>query len=91
MSLRYYLALYLSLFFFPLHKVLAGDEEGLRGVGSGKVLKSGPKDRVFINMVDHGAPGIFAFPNEYLNATDLIDAVLNLHNNKKFHQVRWDD
>ncbi|KAK4302828.1 hypothetical protein Pmani_025114 [Petrolisthes manimaculis] len=68
-------------------KVLAGDKEGLRGVGSGKVLESGPHDRVFINMVDHGAPGIFAFPNEYLNATDLSNAILDLHQKKKYHQL----
>lgn len=44
-------------------KVLQGDSEGLRGVGSGKVINSGPKDHVFVNFVDHGAPGLVAFPS----------------------------
>ena len=30
-------------------------------VGSGKTLKSGPKDTVFVNFVDHGAPGSLDF------------------------------
>ncbi|KAK8753201.1 hypothetical protein OTU49_003226 [Cherax quadricarinatus] len=68
-------------------KVLSGDAESLRGVGSGKVLKSGPNDRVFINMVDHGAPGIFAFPNDYLNATDLVDAILAMHRASRYSQM----
>lgn len=68
-------------------KVLAGDKEGLRGVGSGKVLGSGPNDRVFINMVDHGAEGLFAFPNDYLYATNLTDALLALHHHKRYHQL----
>ena len=35
-------------------KVLQGQDPG---VGSGKVIKSGPNDRVFVNFADHGAPG----------------------------------
>ena len=69
-------------------KVLQGDAEGLKGVGSGRVLKSGPNDRVFINMVDHGAPGIFAFPDEYLNATDLAGTLLYMHRTQKYREVR---
>ncbi|XP_045622225.1 legumain [Procambarus clarkii] len=68
-------------------KVLQGDAEGLKGVGSGKVLKSGPNDRVFINMVDHGAPGIFAFPHGYLNATSLVDALLAMHQANRYWQM----
>lgn len=68
-------------------KVLQGDAEGLRGIGSGRVLQSGPNDRVFINLVDHGAPGIFAFPEEYLNATDFANALISMHKNQKFHEV----
>ncbi|KAG7277074.1 LOW QUALITY PROTEIN: hypothetical protein CRUP_031287, partial [Coryphaenoides rupestris] len=43
--------------------VLKGDSSGTKG-GSGKVLKSGPKDHVFVYFTDHGAPGILAFPND---------------------------
>ena len=44
--------------------VLTGNEEAVKGVGSGRVLKSYFWDTVFINFVDHGAPGVLAFPNE---------------------------
>lgn len=39
--------------------VLTGNTEGAKG----KVLKSGASDMVFVNFVDHGGPGIIAFPN----------------------------
>uniref|UniRef100_A0AAX7U5U4 Legumain n=2 Tax=Astatotilapia calliptera TaxID=8154 RepID=A0AAX7U5U4_ASTCA len=41
--------------------VLKGDASKVKG-GSGKVLKSGPNDHVFVYFTDHGAPGILAFP-----------------------------
>lgn len=68
-------------------KILRGDAEGMRGIGSGRVLNSGPNDRVFINMVDHGAPGLFAFPDDILNATDLADALFYMHRNRKYHEM----
>uniref|UniRef100_A0A8D3DV75 Legumain n=1 Tax=Scophthalmus maximus TaxID=52904 RepID=A0A8D3DV75_SCOMX len=43
--------------------VLKGDSSKIKG-GSGKVLKSGPNDHVFVYFTDHGAPGILAFPND---------------------------
>uniref|UniRef100_A0AAQ4RTZ4 Legumain n=1 Tax=Gasterosteus aculeatus aculeatus TaxID=481459 RepID=A0AAQ4RTZ4_GASAC len=43
--------------------VLKGDSSHVKG-GSGKVLKSGPNDHVFVYFTDHGAPGILAFPND---------------------------
>lgn len=36
--------------------VLAGAEPAVIG-SSGKVIKSGPDDRVFVFYADHGAPG----------------------------------
>ena len=68
-------------------KVLRGDADGMKGIGSGRVLNTGPNDRVFINMVDHGAPGLFAFPDEILNATDLADTLLDMHTKQKYHEV----
>ncbi|KAJ9598420.1 hypothetical protein L9F63_010895 [Diploptera punctata] len=44
-------------------KILSGDEKGMEGVGSGRVIKSGPKDHIFVNFVDHGATGLLAFPD----------------------------
>lgn len=37
--------------------VLAGEEPAVIG-SSGKVIKSGPDDRVFVFYADHGAPGM---------------------------------
>ena len=37
--------------------VLLGNKKALIG-GSGKVLKSGPKDHVFLYYADHGGPGL---------------------------------
>jgi glycosylphosphatidylinositol transamidase (GPIT) subunit GPI8 len=38
--------------------VLAGNKTAVNGVGSGKVLDSGPNDRVFLYYSDHGGPGV---------------------------------
>ncbi|CAL4087008.1 unnamed protein product [Meganyctiphanes norvegica] len=74
-------------------KILQGDEEGLKGIGTGKVIKSGPSDRIFVNMVDHGAPGIFGFPPHpnsgfhFLKATDLIDTINSMHKLSKYKKM----
>ena len=39
--------------------VMMGDK---KAAGGGKVLRSGIEDNVFLFFVDHGAPGILAFP-----------------------------
>lgn len=31
------------------------------------VFNSGPNDHVFVNFVDHGAPGLLAFPNDMVS------------------------
>lgn len=42
-----------------------------------KVLKSGTKSKVFIYIVNHGATGLLAFPNdEYLFADDFMNALM---------------
>jgi hypothetical protein len=43
--------------------VLAGDADAVRGKGSGKVVASGPRDRIFVFYSDHGAPGILGMPS----------------------------
>ena len=48
---------------------------------------SGPNDRVFVNFVDHGAPGLIAFPRDELHATALMDAVKNMHSQQKFKEL----
>lgn len=49
--------------------MLTGDVEGLRGIGTGKALTSGPTDRVFVFYSDHGSVGVLGMPdNRYLYA-----------------------
>lgn len=68
-------------------KVLRGDAEGLNGVGSGKVVNAGPNDRIFINMDDHGSPGLFCFPYDNMYAEDFANVVLEMKENNKFGEV----
>ncbi|XP_051946441.1 legumain-like isoform X2 [Xyrauchen texanus] len=63
--------------------VLKGDAAGVKG-GSGKVLKSGPNDHVFVYFTDHGAPGLLAFPNDDLLVDDLMDTIKYMHTNNKY-------
>nr|XP_040054697.1 legumain [Gasterosteus aculeatus aculeatus] len=66
--------------------VLKGDSSHVKG-GSGKVLKSGPNDHVFVYFTDHGAPGILAFPNDDLNVDDLQSTITYMHDNKKYKRM----
>nr|XP_043903921.1 legumain [Solea senegalensis] len=66
--------------------VLKGDSSNIKG-GSGKVLKSGPNDHVFVYFTDHGAPGILAFPDDELHVEDLQQTIKYMHDNKKYKQM----
>ncbi|XP_028855855.1 legumain [Denticeps clupeoides] len=66
--------------------VLKGDAASVKG-GTGKVLKSGPDDHVFVYFTDHGAPGILAFPNDDLHVEDLMTAINDMHANKKYKKM----
>jgi len=79
-------------------QIITGNATGLGKVGSGKVLKSGPNDHVFINLVDHGAPGIFGFPFQpyhpghhptlnVLKAMDFIDAIKTMNKTKMYKEM----
>lgn len=35
----------------------------MAGIGSGKVVRSGPQDRVFVFFSDHGSPGVLGMPS----------------------------
>jgi hypothetical protein len=50
-------------------------------------LCSGPRDHVFVNFVDHGAPGLLAFPVDELYADDLESALRKMAVNRQFAQV----
>jgi legumain len=78
--------------------VLQGNEDALKQacqnnadantVCSGKVLKSGPNDRVFINFADHGGTGLIAFPSGgFLHADDLLAALTNMHNKSMYKEL----
>lgn len=68
-------------------KILAGKADDMNDVGSGKVLKSGANDHVFINFVDHGAPGLLAFPSAELHARELQDTLLDMYHKKRFKKL----
>lgn len=67
--------------------VLLGNKEAMKGIGSGKVLESGPNDNVFIYYTDHGAVGLVAFPTGVLYATDLNDTIAKMHSQNKYNQM----
>jgi len=44
----------------------------VKGKGTERVLESTKADNVFINFVDHGAPGLIAFPHKNMYADKLL-------------------
>ncbi|CAF1355376.1 unnamed protein product, partial [Rotaria sordida] len=66
--------------------VLLGNKEEMRGIGSGKVLESGPDDNVFVFFTDHGAVGLVAFPSGVLYAKDLNETIAKMHAQQKYKQ-----
>eukprot|EP00043_Microstomoeca_roanoka_P026662 m.12312 g.12312 ORF g.12312 m.12312 type:complete len:448 (-) comp6831_c0_seq1:154-1497(-) len=67
--------------------VIKGNKTAMSGVGTGRVLESGPNDHVFINFVDHGGPGIIAFPDEMLQASDLNSALKYMNENNMYSEL----
>jgi legumain len=59
----------------------------ITGTASGKVLKSTADDNVFINFVDHGAPGLIAFPETELHKTELQKALKQMSEQKMFKKL----
>jgi legumain len=47
---------------------MEGNSVAVQGKGTGKVLKSNEKSKIFLFFSDHGAPGLIAFPSKYLYA-----------------------
>lgn len=58
-------------------------------IGSMKTLKSGPKDMVFVNFVDHGGPGILGFPAGELHLKDLTATLEFMQSSKMYQQMLW--
>ncbi|KAK3917205.1 Legumain [Frankliniella fusca] len=67
--------------------VLTGDKNAISGVGSERVIESGPKDHIFINFVDHGAPGFLCFPNDELHAKLLESTLESMAYSNKFSKM----
>ncbi|XP_007942730.1 legumain [Orycteropus afer afer] len=67
--------------------VLRGDAEAVKGKGSGKVLKSGPRDHVFVYFTDHGAPGLLAFPNDDLYVKNLSKTIRYMYKHKMYQKM----
>ncbi|XP_062945542.1 legumain [Cynocephalus volans] len=67
--------------------VLRGDAEAVKGKGSGKVLKSGPKDHVFVYFTDHGSTGILVFPNDDLHVSDLNKTIHYMYKHRMYQKM----
>ncbi|KAI8487685.1 hypothetical protein Bbelb_346780 [Branchiostoma belcheri] len=67
--------------------VLKGNKEAMAGIGSGKVLQSGPEDNVFVFFTDHGAPNLIAFPESELHAKDMMEALQYMHDNNMYKNL----
>jgi legumain len=67
--------------------ILLGDKAAMQGIGSGKVIESGPDDNVFVFYTDHGAVGLVAFPTGVLYAKDLNATINTMHAQNKYKQL----
>ncbi|XP_004584387.2 legumain [Ochotona princeps] len=67
--------------------VLRGDAEAVKGKGSGKVLKSGPRDHVFVYFTDHGSTGLLVFPNDDLHVRDLNETIYYMYEHRKYQKM----
>lgn len=53
----------------------------------GKNLQSTSEDNVFIYLADHGAPGLFAFPNEVLYVKDFSDTLIQMGKENRYKNL----
>jgi len=47
------------------------------------------RDNIFVYFVGHGTTGILAFPENYLFADELNNALESMYSNRKFSSVRF--
>lgn len=50
---------------------------------------SNHRDNIFVYFVGHGTSGILAFPENYLYADELNNALQSLYSDHKFNSVRF--
>jgi len=56
--------------------------------GSGKVVESGPNDRIFIYYSDHGGPGVLGMPlPPYLYANDFVQVLKKKHDAGSYREM----
>jgi len=68
--------------------VLNGSKDAMKGIGSGRVVESGPDDDIFVYYSDHGATGLVGMPTgDYLYANQLIDTLKGMSADKKFKKL----
>jgi len=67
--------------------ILKGEENAVKGIGSGRVLHTTAKDNIFLNFVDHGSPGILQFPSEEIMADELIAVLEILHKQQRYSKM----
>ncbi|CAN8270324.1 unnamed protein product [Cochlearia groenlandica] len=69
------------------YNVLLGNESGITG-GSGRVVKSGPNDNIFIYYADHGSPGLLAMPTgDDVHAEDFNKVLEKMHKLKSYKKM----
>lgn len=70
-----------------LYAVLLGDKKAVEG-GSGKVVASGPNDRIFIYYADHGGPGVLGMPNmPFVYAAEFIEVLKKKHTSGNYKEM----
>jgi len=69
--------------------VLTGNADAMKGIGTGRVLKSGPNDNVFLNFVDHGATGILAFPSDVISVQQLETTLKTMHTQNQYAKLTF--
>jgi legumain len=68
--------------------VLEGNAAAVTNKGSGRVLKSGSADRVFLFYSDHGAAGVVGMPSgPFLYADQLISSLEKKAKSNGFHEM----
>jgi len=68
--------------------VLMGNNKAVRNIGSGRVLKKNPFQKVFLFYSDHGSPGSISMPyGPPIYADELNHALNYLAQNKHFAQM----
>ncbi|KAH9617701.1 hypothetical protein KSS87_018472 [Heliosperma pusillum] len=66
---------------------ILGDKKAIKG-GSGKVVNSGPNDRIFIYYSDHGSPGVLTMPgDDDLYAKDFINTLKKKYESKTYKSM----